>query len=161
MPTSVRTTTEKKQLANKKQPALPKDFSLPDRAFESAILDLEDACIAVLDNPMSHGKQSSESLYWQQMFINIATPISLSLMESKGPRHFHYHYRHREEDASILHPILENPVDMLAQVCEDALSQCQTHLVGISDRSIAKHGQILERALRSFLTSYKNYKKSA
>jgi len=151
MSTSVGTKAKKKQSPS---PVLV----VPDRKFESALLTLENTCLSVLDSQFADNRQDTEGLYWQQVFINIATPISLALMESKGPRHFHYHYRHRPENESVLHPVLEDPVDMLAQVCKDALKQCQTHLVGISDRSIVKSGQILERALQSFLLSYKAYR---
>ena len=159
MSTSVGTKTKKKQLPISDN--VPKEtktsdqlLPLPDRDFENAILALENVCISTLDAPFSEGKDPSEGLYWQQIFINIATPVSLSLMESKGPRHFHYHYRHRPEDESILHPILENPIDMLAQVCKEALKQCQKQFVGIQNAATARRSRKLELALQDFLVSY-------
>jgi len=147
MSSSVGTKSKKNQLS------LPDNLAFPDRKLESAILALEDACINVLSAPTVGRNGGSDSLY----FVNIANPVSLALMESKGPRHFHYHYRHRPEDASILHPVLENPIEMLAQVCEEALRQCQSHLVGIEDAAIASEGKSLQHALQHFLASYKKF----
>lgn len=149
--------------AKKKQPAFPKNVTLADpkisdHKLEVAILELEDACIAVLDTPLAAMHDDAEGLYLGQLLVNIANPVSIALRESIGPRHFHYHYRHREEDASILHPVLENPIDMLAEVCATALKQCQSHLVGIADRDIARLGTMLEHALQHFLASYKQHK---
>ena len=155
MSTSVGTKTKKKQTAISDNTFA--DQPLPDRKFESAILSLENICVSILDSQFTDISDSAESTYWQQIFINIATPVSLALMESKGPRHFHYHYRHRPENESILHPVLENPVDMLAQVCEDALKQCHKHFIGIHDKSITKRGRTLEMALQSFLLSYEKF----
>ena len=155
MSTSVGTNIKKKPQATKKRPPT---LAAPDRKFEHAILALENNCLSVLDSQFADNRDDVEGRYWQQIFINIATPVSLALMECKGPRHFHYHYKHRVEDESILHPVLENPVDMLAMVCEDALKSCQKYLVGIQDRAIVKSGQMLESALRSFLMSYSAFK---
>ena len=157
MSSSVGTKPKKKQLPISDRPS-PAPLSIPDRNMESAILSLENACLTVLDAPFAEDYQNTESQFWRHIFMNIATPVSLALMESKGPRHFHYHYRHRPEDASILHPVLENPVDMLAQVCKDALKQCQKQLVGIQDNATAKRARILELALQNFIASHGKFK---
>jgi len=147
MSTSVRTKVEKKQ------PSLSNE----DKQFEQSLLALDNACISVLEMPMARGRKDTQRLYWQQRFINIANPISLALMESKGPRHFHYHYRHREDDESVLHPVLENPVDMLAQVCKDALRQCRSELVGLDDADMIERRFSLENSLIEFLQRYEEY----
>ena len=78
-------------------------------------------------------------------------------MEYKGPRHFHYHYRHREDDESVLHPVLENPVDMLAQVCKEALKQCRSELVGLDDSDMIDRRNSIESSLAEFLQHYEIY----
>src|SRR5947207_1525821 len=98
MSTSVGTKSKKKQTTISAKSSTDRqtpDLPLPDREFESAILALENTCVSILDSQFTETSGDSESLYWQQIFINIANPVSLALMESKGPRHFHYHYRHR------------------------------------------------------------------
>lgn len=156
MATSARTKAEKKQ--SPKQSALQGIKGIPasDKDFENALLSLEDACIAVLEGEHP-GRGDTERRYWQQRFINIANPVSLALMEYKGPRHFHYHYRHRKDDEAVLHPVLENPIDMLAQVCKNALRQCQSRLVGLQDGDMIASKNMLESALRGFLLRYKDY----
>lgn len=159
MPTSVGTKAKKKQSSSAQRREI-KDagLSASDTQFEYSLLHLENACLRVLDSQFADSRQDTQGLYWQQRFINIANPVSLALMEYKGPRHFHYHYRHREDDDSILHPVLENPVDMLAQVCEEALAQCQNELVGIEDAAITEVRDTFESALTTFLSSYRHYR---
>ena len=153
MSTSVRTKTSKKQpsLSN---PELPNG----DREFEQSLSSLENACVSVLEMPVARGRKDTQRLYWQQRFINITNPVSLALMEYKGPRHFHYHYRHRAHDESILHPVLENPIDMLAQVCKDALNQCRNELVGLDDSDMIEQRYSLEGSLSEFLHCYGEYR---
>ena len=154
MSTSVRTK------APKKQPSLSNpELSSGDRQFEQSLSALENACVSVLEMPVARGRKDTQRLYWQQRFINITNPVSLALMEYKGPRHFHYHYRHRAHDESILHPVLENPIDMLAQVCKDALRQCRDELVGIDDNDMIEQRYSLENSLIEFLESYGEYSK--
>lgn len=157
MPTSVRTKAPKKQ--PEKRASLPKNEALSkeDSDFEQSLLMLDNACLSVLQAPAA-SRKDTQLLYWQQRFINIVNPVSLALMEYKGPRHFHYHYRHRQEDESILRPVLEDPVDMLAQVCRDALSLCRTELVGIDDAGMIEMRHALEAALAEFLGHYREYR---
>ncbi len=157
MSISVRTKTPKKQYAKASQvpnTALPQE----DHDFEQALLDLDNACLTILQNPLATGRKDIQRLYWQQRFINIVNPVSLALMEYKGPRHFHYHYRHRKHDDSILHPVLENPVDMLAQVCREALSLCRSVLVGLDDEDMMDMRFTLESALAEFNALYRKYR---
>jgi hypothetical protein len=129
-----------------------------DRQFEQSLLSLENVCLNVMDSRFVHDRQDMEGLYWQRRFKNIVTPISLALAEYRGPRRFHYHYRHRKDDESVLHPVMEDPIDTLAQVCKSTLAQCQTDLVGIADGAINKKGRMLEQALRNFLHRYDEHK---
>ena len=63
-----------------------------------------------------------------------------------------------KKSESILHPVLEDPIALLAQVCRDALECCHD-LVGIDDlRFIAIRGSF-ERALAGFLAAYETYAK--
>ena len=155
MPTSVRTKSQKKQSSTTKKDDLPAD----ERAFEQSLLALENACFMVLETRLQQRSADTQKQYWRQSFINIANPVSLALMEYKGPRHFHYHYRHREHDESILHPVLENPVDMLAMVCKTALAQCRSDLVGLEDKELVDMRKLLEVSLNAFLHQYETYSK--
>lgn len=152
MTTSLGTKTRKKQVSS---PSLP----LGDREFEQSLIALEDACQRVLDGIFSEGRYDTERLTWQQHFKNIATPVSLALAEYKGPRRFHYHYRHKKGDESVLTPVFEpSPIDLLALVCEKALLQSQSQLVGIQDKVMIAYRRLLERSLRGFLNCHARYK---
>lgn len=147
--------------AAKKQSSLSSSgpVSKVDRGFESSLLALENACFRILENRFAEEKQDLDLLYWQQRLKNIATPVSLALAEYRGPRRFHYHYRHRKDDESILHPVMEpSPVEMLAQVCQDALRHCRSDLVGILDARLLRSKRIFESALQTFLVRYRDYK---
>jgi hypothetical protein len=157
MNTSVGTKARKKQPASSTRPTV----SDSDRGFETSLLALESACFRILENRFVEEKQDLDLLYWQQRLKNITTPISLALAEYRGPRRFHYHYRHRKDDESILHPVMEpSPVEMLAQVCQDALRSCRSDLVGIMDPKLVRSKRILESALQTFLVRYRAYKAS-
>lgn len=159
MSTSVRTKVQKKQ-PTLSQNAKPVPPSRHLAALEQALMSLEGVCVRILDARFGGG--DIDRLTWQQRFKNIVTPVSLALVEYKGPRRFHYHYRHREDDDSILHPVLEPaPIDLLAQVCAHALSECQGKLVGIRDGDIVKYERLLETALSTFLSRYRQYKLKA
>lgn len=126
--------------------------------YEKSLLVLENACLQILESQFA-AKGDMDRLYWQQRFKNAVTPISLALREYNGQQRFHNHYRHREDDESVLHPVLEpSPIDMLAQVCEQALDNCRGDLVGIRDRDIVEQQRILESALQNFLARYKKFK---
>ncbi len=112
----------------------------------------------ILESRFAGARDDVDMLYWQQRFKNIATPVSLALRECRGPRRFHNHYRHRADDDSVLHPVLEDPLDRLAQVSERALAACQNELVGIYDGTFVKHRRLLEHALQMFLVRYKKFK---
>lgn len=147
--------------ARKKQPALsppPEDIA---PLFEQSLLSLENVCMRLLEGRFTSGRDDVDSLYWQQRFKNIATPISLALREYRGPRRFHNHYRHRVDDETILHPVMENPLDMLAHVCEQALTACRNDLVGVYNDKLTKHRRMLEHALQMFMLRYKKYKTKA
>ncbi len=125
---------------------------------EQAMLALESACMHILDSHFTHGREDEDGIMWQRRFKNIVTPISLSLREYKGPRRFHYHYKHSEKDDAVLEPVMEDPLDTLAQVCQSALAECTSTLVGIGDPEIATNRDMLEQGLRKFLTRYKEYR---
>ena len=131
---------------------------LPDveesRAVEKAVLALESACVRVMEARLSSGKDDVDGMYWQRKFQTIATPVSLSLAECKGPRHFHYHYKHSAKDDSVLQPVLENPMQVLAQVCKDALERTACDLVGINNKKAEQLRDVFDRALRGFLAVY-------
>ena len=158
MPTSVRTKAQKKQSSLSLKLVEKRSRSPAEHKLEAALLSLENACFAVLDTPFSERKQDTERLYWQHRFANIANPVSLALMESKGPRHFHYHYRHRTDDESVLQPVLEDPVEMLAQVCKEALKRCQREFAGMHDITLQRSRQMFEGALNGFLSQYQDFK---
>jgi hypothetical protein len=111
--------------------------------------------VRVLDTRLSSKKDDLDGLYWQRKFQNIATPVSLALAECKGPRHFHYHYKHRKDDDTVLQPVMENPLQVLAQVCKSALEQAGTQLVGIDNAKITRMRDVFERSLRGFLAVYR------
>lgn len=145
--------------ARKKQPPLSAAVTPPaeNRRLETALLSLENACLRALDSRVA-ARDDIELLTAQQRLKNTASLVSLALNECKGPRRFHYHYRHREDDASVLHPVMENPLDRLAQVCRDALRQCQCDLVGISDNALSRARNMFEAALAGFITRYNEAK---
>jgi hypothetical protein len=157
MSTPVGTKSKKKQPASSKDqaPAI-ENTGEQSHAFEQALLQLEDACALILDAPPSLESENTESLYWEQRFQNSVTPLSLALAECKGPRKFHYHYRRREDDESVLHPVMENPLDTLAQVCRQALDECRGVLATAHEKHLDSRRRILETALQSFLASYKS-----
>jgi hypothetical protein len=155
MNTSVSTKTKKKESlsAEKPQPATVVDD------LRVSLLSLENACARILENDYAEGRLDSDGLYWQQRLMNIAKPVSLALAESNGPRHFHGHYRHRKDDESILHPVLEDPIEALAQTCEHALQACDSKLVGMQDQSLLRSRHMLESALQGFLNRYSHLPK--
>ncbi len=117
---------------------------------QKAMLALESVCTRILESrPTS--KQDIDSLMWQRKLHNIVTPVSLALTECKGPRHFHYHYKHSKKDDGILQPVLENPIELLVQVCTESLKHAEISLVGISDEKIIRYRDSLEAALRNVI----------
>lgn len=145
--------------ARKKQsPLSPPPVAATPALFEQPLLALESACMRILESRFAGARDDIDGLYWQQRFKNIATPISLVLREYKGPRRFHNHYRHRADDDSILHPVLEDPLDMLAQVCAQALDACRNDLVGIYNENLIRQRRLLEHALQMFLLRYNKFK---
>ena len=141
--------------ARKKQPPISPAAAAPvDHRFEMALLALENSCLRIFDVRPAD-RDDTDGLYWQQRLKNIATPVSLALAECKGPRKFHYHYRHRADDSSVLHPVLENPMDTLAQVCRDTLGACRTQLVGIQDANLNRARNMFETTLQTFLVRHK------
>ncbi len=151
MNTPVRTKAQKKQ-----SPLSPKAVE-NTAAFEQSLLALESICQRILESRFTKAKDDIDGMYWQQRFKNVATPISIALRECKGPRRFHQHYRHKKGDAAILHPVLENPLDRLAHVCNAALDICQNDLVGVYGDNFIKTRRALEHALQIFLLRYKKY----
>src|SRR5271156_260217 len=129
MDTSVGTKAKKKQPSLSARTPQPVPVSADEHQLEITLLSLENACMRILESDYTEGRQDTERMYWQQRLMNLTKPVSLALVESNGPRHFHQHYRHREDDETILHPVLENPLDTLAQVCRDTLKACRSELV--------------------------------
>lgn len=150
-------TTSVGMKARKKQSISSRPAALSDSGVERALTALEAACVRILDDMTYSVSGDPDQQYWQQCFKNVATPISLALAEFKGPRQFHYHYKHSEKDDAVLTPVLEDPVEMLAHVCERALNQCEKKLVGIRDRDLIGSQRQLESALRTFLFAYEKY----
>ena len=139
--------------ARKKQPALLADVQ-ESKALEQVMLSLENICVRILDSSFTSHKQDVDGLYWQRKFHNIVTPVSLALAECKGPRRFHFHYKHKAGDDSVLQPVMENPLQVLAGSCREALRHCQTELVGIDNERIVKMRNRLESGLHDFLSQY-------
>jgi hypothetical protein len=148
MTTSVGTKARKKQSLSQPAPANGSPLG-------QSLLSLENVCLRILESRFAKAKDDIDGLYWQQRFKNVVMPVELALRECKGPRRFHNHYRHREDDDSVLHPVLENPIDQLAHVCEDALDACRNDLVGIYDQQFIDARRTLERALQLFLVRYR------
>lgn len=146
--------------ARKKQPPLSQAPDAEDSTalFDPSLQALESICMRILESRFATGRDDIDGLTWQQRFKNVVMPISLALREYKGPRRFHNHYRHRADDDSILHPVLENPLDMLAHVCENALAACQKDLVGMYADNFIRARRILEQSLQSFLLRYRKYR---
>lgn len=157
MTTSVGTKARKKQssLSSRAEP------TAGALLLEPSLIALENVCLRIMDTDFAASRDDIEALTWQQRFKNVVTPISLALAEYKGPRHFHNHYRHRADDDSVLHPVLEDPLEMLAHVCEQALESCQSDLVGVHADSFIKARHMLEHSLQNFLVRYKKYKGKA
>lgn len=156
MNTSVGMKPQKKQSPLPQAAEAASSKAKRDTRLEQAVLTLESACHRALESRFAADPGDTEALYWQQRIKNIATPISLALAECKGPRHFHYHYRHRADDDSVLHPVLEPPLQTLAQACTQALRVCQSNMVGIRDERILRSCYMIENALRGFLMCYKD-----
>lgn len=144
--------------ARKKQPALSSPPEELAPFFEQSLLSIENVCMRILEGRFTSGRDDVDSLYWQQRFKNIATPVSLALREYRGPRRFHNHYRHRADDETILHPVMEDPLDMLAHVCDHALTACRNDLVGVYNEKLTKYRRMLEHSLQMFMLRYKKYK---
>jgi hypothetical protein len=155
MTTSVGTKAQKKQSSLSQSEAIENS-----PAFQQSLLGLENICHRILESNFTKARDDIDGLYWQQRFKNVAMPISLALRECKGPRRFHHHYRHRADDDSILHPVMEDPLDQLAHVCDLALEACRSDLVGIYEDNFLKARRQLEHALQVFLLRYKKYSRS-
>jgi hypothetical protein len=155
MSVSAYTKAPKKQTSLSKQP----EESAYSQGLEQALLSLESTCMLILSSQYTHGREDENGLMWQRTFKNIVTPISLALGEYKGPRKFHFHYKHREDDESVLTPVMDDPLDQMARVCQTALNACHNELVGIEDDEITDNRDMLEQALKKFLTRYESYKK--
>lgn len=124
----------------------------PDRDLEKAMLALETSCLMVLESEFSPPAGDADAAAARQRFINVATPVSLALMECKGgPRHFHHHYRHSRENSDVLQPVMENPVDNLALACREAQKHCHEELLGLRDPELRRTRQAFRRALSGFL----------
>jgi hypothetical protein len=146
--------------AGKKQPAISNKLSAKSQPrtipaeLKISLLSIENACMRILESDYAGSGLDADGLYWQQRLMNIAKPVSLALAELSGPRHFHGHYRHRKDDDSVLHPVLEDPVEALAQACQHALKAC-TKLAGMQDDSLLRAQSLLENTLQGFLIRYK------
>lgn len=149
MSTSVGMKVRKKQSLS--QQAAPANARYS--AMEHSLVKLENVCMRILDSSFAEQGGDTERLYWQQRFKNIVTPVSLALAEYKGPQRFHYHYRHNGDDS--LHPVPgPDPLDLVAQVCADALLSCQSKLVGLRDADLMDNERMIEQALIHFLVRY-------
>lgn len=147
--------------AKKKQPSLLKNTppSAADverqKGLELAILKLETVCLMVLESEFAPPAEDETSRTARQRFLNVAAPVSLALRECKGgPRHFHQHYRHKPEDASILQPVLENPLDNLALACREAAKHCHEELLGLRDPDLRQDRRAFQQAVNAFLAAY-------
>ncbi len=154
-------TTSVGMKARKKQSPLSSAAVENTAAFEQSLLALENVCQRILESRFAGAKDDIDGLYWQQRFKNVATPVSIALRECRGPRRFHHHYRHREDDDSVLHPVMENPIDRLAHVCNAALDICRHDLVGVYGDNFLRARRSLEHALQIFLLRYKKYSAKA
>ncbi len=125
-------------------------------AIEAALLSLEDACIGLLDTQFAHEREDIEFELSERRLKNLVSRVSLALRECKGPRHFHQHYRHQKEDDSVLVPVLDDPLETLAQVCKSALAELQSGFAGSQPANIVSALHLLETALRKFIESMKN-----
>lgn len=132
----------------KKQPA----SSSIDPSLNEALLDLEEVCASLLEKRFAM-RDDSERMYWQQRFKNIVTPVSLALAEIRGPRRFHHHYRHDSDDNTVLLPVLENPLEILARTCVHALQEANKKLSGIHDKDLVMAQRRLEKVLKNFLNN--------
>ncbi|MEZ5691085.1 MAG: hypothetical protein R3D71_05420 [Rickettsiales bacterium] len=139
------------------KPANSSTYRITSSLNESLLL-MEDICARLLESRFST-KNDTERMYWQQRFKNIVTRISLALAEVRGPRKFHQHYKHDDSD-SVLLPVLENPLDMLAHACEQGLKEINKKLVGVHDNDLLRHKSQLEKCLNSFLIRYNEQKHS-
>ena len=126
-------------------------------SLDKSLLMLESVCARLLETRFPIG-DDSERMVWQQQLKNIVTPLSLALAEIKGPRQFHNHYRHDVNDDTILKPVLENPIDMLAHACEKALHDVSIKLNVVHDADLVSAQNQLEKILRKFLTDYTEQK---
>jgi len=155
-------TTSVGMKARKKQSLSETGAQEGPAALDQSLLGLENVCLRILESRFARAKDDIDGLYWQQRFKNVAMPISLALRECRGgPRRFHHHYRHRKDDDSVLHPVMENPIDQLAHVCLAALDVCRNELVGVYGDNFIKARRMLEHALQLFLLRYKKYQAKA
>lgn len=138
---------------------LPKsnDTSNTDNTLNAAMLDLEDICLHVPETSFAISNDS-ENIYWHQRFNNIVTKISLALAEVKGPRYFHQHYRHDYRDDTVLLPVLEEPMAMLAHACEYALDESERKLSAVHDKDLVLAKRRLDKAIKNFLIEYDSSK---
>lgn len=127
-------------------------------ALDEALLNLEDICVRFSDGIFTAG-DDPERINIQQRFKNIVTPISLALAEVRGPRRFHHHYRHDSRNSDVLLPVMENPIETLANACKNAIKESSKKLVGIHDTDVLKAQRILERSLNNFLFAYNKQEK--
>ncbi len=126
--------------------------------IDKYLLELEDVCARLLEMQFA-SRGDTERIIWQQRFKNIVTSVSLALSEIKGPRKFHFHYRHDAKDDSLMRPVLENPIDLLAHSCEMALAESARKLSGVHDGDLVMAWRNLESALRNFLLGYRRESK--
>ncbi len=123
-----------------------------DASLNESLLNLEDVCARLLETRFAI-RDDSERMYWQQRFKNVVTPVSLALAEVRGPRRFHHHYRHDVNDDTVLLPVMEDPLEMLAHTCEHALAESNKKLSGIHDDDFIAAQRRLEKALNKFLVN--------
>lgn len=122
-----------------------------DPRLARAVLRLEDACFAVLDDHPEAVAFDHETREQAGQLKNIATPLSLALRECKGPRRFHYHYRHDPEDYDTLTPVAgPSPYATLARVCRQALRRLDDfHMV--DDPAVRRDLHQLQMAVQDYL----------
>ncbi len=154
MSTSVGTKAKRKQSSLLKTPPA-QDAKKAEKATEMAMLALETICLMVLESEFAPPAEDETARAARQRFINVASPVSLALMECKGgPRHFHYHYRHKPEDASVLQPVMDDPVATLALACREAAKHCHEELLGLRDPDLRQTRHAFQQALQGFLSAY-------
>lgn len=159
MPSSVRTKQTKKQPAfaatAQGSPQANGVLSLGQQnQLESAVMELEEACLNILLEPATRGRDETQAREQARQLKNIATPISLALRECEGMRRFHHHYRHDPENPDTLTPVLEpSPYKMVAALCAQALEKLSEFHV-VEDSSMRKDIAQLRHALGDYMNGY-------